>query len=92
MAVNLTTIERTWYEIKTGLDGTIPLNDLKKRYWAVRTGSSTRFFNQLEIEWLRYELAQDGKTPSGKSANSLWLQVGGRKNVNDAKINFYSTH
>lgn len=95
--MDLTAIQRQYYQTKvTGATAQTPLHELEMSYWRSRVGGSTKFREQLEKEWLNYEIGQAGGTPSGsKYSEQLWRELvtalGLRvsKYVNENKLTFF---
>lgn len=77
MAVDLTSLERTWYGTHlSGSSPTMPLNDLRRRYWHSQVGGNVTYLDDLEKRWLRKVISDNGGTPSNtRSVETLWLEV-----------------
>lgn len=86
---DLTQIQREFYQKKVGTTSQMPMNQLEMTYWRSRTGRSTKFYDQLQKEWLIYEIGQAGGTPTAKTIPSLWTQLTGKRLLNEAKLHFY---
>jgi hypothetical protein len=74
---SLSVLEKKWFsEHVTGTNPRTPLNDLKRRYYVSQVGSgASTDLTDLEKQWLRKDITNNGGTPTGESLSDLWIQA-----------------
>ena len=74
---SLTELERRYFVEKAG--GAVPsepLNNIKRRYWLDSIGGDRNTgFNDLEKDWLRNIINDNGGTPSSNRTSDLFVQA-----------------
>lgn len=74
---SLTELERRYFTKKNG--GALPkepLNNMKKRYWlGVFGGDRSTGFQNLEKQWLKKIIDDNGGTPSSNYLSTLYLEA-----------------
>ena len=76
---NFSQIERSWLADKvTGIIGTVPVNDIKRRYYVSQIGGASADVNSLvdlERQWLRKDITDNSGVPNGGELSDLWKQA-----------------
>jgi hypothetical protein len=79
MAVNLGALQRQWFARHlSGVTAQTPLNDLKRRYFVSQIGGASanvQDLNDMEVQWFRKLINDNGGTPSGMYPPDLLKQA-----------------
>ena len=77
--VSLSQIERSWLADKvTGIIGTVPVNDIKRRYYVSQIGGASadvKSLSDLERQFLRKDITDNSGVPVGGELSDLWKQA-----------------
>lgn len=72
--MTFTEIERQWFVTRVPGLSRVPINDLKKQYYTSQVGTSGTL-GDLEKQWLRKTITDNGGTPNGNQVSDLWTQL-----------------